>query len=369
MVKLSKTQTHRPDFILLVAVLALVLFGLLMIYNASPVTSLRDFGNPLYLIRLQAIWVAVGIVLGLVVFKIPYTLWQKTAPFLMLFALTLLIAVFIPGLGAKIYGAQRWLRLWFVGIQPAEFAKLAYIIYLSALLTRKIRFIPFLLITAGIVAIVLAQMDLGTSIIITLIGLTLYFLASGALWHIVVLAPCLVVLAGVFILTSGYRKARLLTFLNLSIDPQGISYHVNQVLIALGSGGLLGVGLGESRQKYGYIPEVTTDSIFAVIGNELGFVGSTVFIAVFILIIYRGFKIASLAPDKFGQLVAAGITTWICLQTFINIAGLVALLPLTGVPLPFTSYGGSSLVATLLSAALLLNISKHTKVSGGVVRK
>src|SRR4030042_4783679 len=362
MVRLTKTQAHRPDFILLGAVAALVLFGLLMIYNASPVTSLRDFGDPLYLTRLQAIWVVVGAIFGFVVFKMPYTFWQKTAPFIILLALILLAAVFIPGLGIKAYGAQRWLNLGFVGGQPAEFAKLAYIIYLSAFLAKKIRFIPFLLITAGIAAIVVAQKDLGTTVIITLIGLALYFVAGGALWHLAALVPVMAAFATFFIFTSGYRKARLLSFLNPSIDTQGISYHVNQVLIAIGSGGVFGVGLGESRQKYGYIPEVTTDSIFAVIGNELGFVGALVFIAVFLIIIYRGFTIARAAPDKFGQLVAGGISTWVCLQTFINLAGLTALLPLTGVPLPFTSYGGSSLVATLLSAALLLNISRYTRL-------
>jgi cell division protein FtsW len=369
MVKLSKTQTHRPDFILLAAVSVLVLFGLLMIYNASPVTSLRDFGDPLHLIRFQAGWAVVGIFLGAIIYWLPYTIWQKIAPFIIIFALGLLLAVLIPGLGVKVYGAQRWLSLGFVGIQPAEFIKLSYVIYLAALFARKVRFTPFLLITAAIAAIVLVQKDMGTTIIITFIGLVLYFIAGGAFWHIAALVPVLAALASVFILTSGYRKARLLAFLNPAIDPQGISYHLNQVLIALGSGGLFGVGLGESRQKYGYIPEVTTDSIFAVVGNELGFIGATFFIVVFLLLIFRGFKIAVAAPDKFGQLVAAGITAWLGFQAFINLAGLAALLPLTGVPLPFTSYGGSSLVATLVAVAILLNISRYTKVGASADRK
>ncbi|MDP2720753.1 MAG: putative lipid II flippase FtsW [bacterium] len=362
MVKPTKTQIHRPDFILLGAVVSLVLFGLLMVYNASPVTSLRDFGDPLYLIKFQIAWAFIGLVLGFIVFRIPYTFWQKISPFLLVLAIVLLLAVFIPGLGPKVYGAQRWLRFGIIGVQPAEFTKLAYIVYLSALLSKKIKFTPFLITTAILVGIVLVQRDLGTSVVITIIGLALYFVAGGALWHLLALAPVLAAAAALFIIAFPYRKARFLSFLNPSIDTQGISYHINQALIALGSGGLLGVGLGESRQKYGFIPEVTTDSIFAVIGNELGFIGSLVFITVFVLIVYRGFKIALSAPDKFSFLVAAGITTWIGAQTFINIAGLSATLPLIGLPIPFVSYGGSSLVAILLAMAILLNISRYTKV-------
>ena len=333
-----------------------------MVYNASPVTSLRDFGDPLHLIRLQGLWVTAGLVLGLIVFRIPYTFWRKVAPVLILIAMLLLLAVFIPGFGAKIYGAQRWLDLGFVGIQPAEFAKLAYIVYLSAFLSKKVRLTPFLAVTALMAAIVLAQRDMGTTLVLVIIGLGLYFVAGGVLRHLLVLIPILLVLGSVLIVTSPYRKARLLAFLNPNIDTGGISYHINQTLIALGSGGLIGVGLGESRQKYGFIPEVTTDSIFAVIGNELGFIGALVFISAFLVIIFRGFKIAMAAPDKFGQLVAVGITIWIGFQTLINIAGLTAVLPLTGVPLPFISYGGSSLVAVLLGVAILLNISRYTIV-------
>ena len=362
MVKFAKTQTHRPDFILLATIALLVLFGLLMVYNASPVTSLRDFGDPLYLIRLQAVWAVVGVVLGVIVFKIPYSLWQKTAPLIMILAVVLLAAVLIPGIGVKVYGAQRWLRFGILGIQPAEFAKLAYVVYLSAFFSKKVRLIPFLFVTAFLIGVVLFQKDLGTSIVITSIGLSLYFVAGGVIWQILALVPVMVALAAVLIFSSGYRRARFASFLNPSVDPQGISYHLHQVLLALGSGGLFGVGLGESTQKYGYIPEVTTDSIFAVIGNELGFIGAVIFLLAFILIIYRGFNIARSAPDRFSQLTAVGITAWIGIQTFINLAGLTQLLPLTGVPLPFVSYGGSSLVATLLASALLLNISCYTRV-------
>ena len=362
MVKSVKTQIHRPDFILLGTVIALVLFGLLMVYNASPVSSLRDFGDPLHYIRLQVIWAVFGLFLGSVVFFIPYSFWQRVSPILILLAVILLLAVFIPEIGSKVYGAQRWIRFGFIGIQPVEFAKLAYIIYLGAVLSKKVRFTPFLFITGLLGAIVLAQNNMGSMLVIATIGLSMYFVAGGAFWHIAALLPIMVAASAILVVAFPHRKARLLAFLNPNIDTGGISYHVNQTLIALGSGGLLGVGLGESRQKYGFIPEVTTDSIFAVIGNELGFVGASIFIFAFLLIVFRGFKIALNAPDKFSFLVAVGVTVWIGVQTFINIAGLIAVLPLTGVPLPFVSYGGSSLVAVILATAILLNISRYTKV-------
>lgn len=361
MVKSSKVQIHRPDFILLGTATTLILFGLLMVYNASPVTSLRDFGDPLHLIRFQAMWAFGGLILGFIIFKIPYTFWQKTAPIIIIFSIILLLAVFIPGFGAKIYGAQRWLRVGILSIQPAEFAKLAYIVYLGAFLSKKVKPTPFIIVTAIMAGIVLGQRDMGTTIIITSIGIGLYFIAGGLLWHLLAMVPVVVGVGSVLILTSAYRKARLLAFLNPDLDPGGITYHISQALIALGSGGWFGVGLGESRQKYGFIPEVTTDSIFAVVGNELGFIGSSVLLLGFVLIIFRGFKIAMKAPDKFSYLVAAGITIWISVQAFLNIAGLSAVLPLTGVPLPFISYGGSSLVSIMVATAILLNISRYTK--------
>jgi len=351
-------QTHRPDFILLASVVALVLFGLLMVYNSSPVTSLRDFGDQFYLIRLQVGWAAIGLIFGIIVYKLPYSFWQKLSPLIILVALGLLVAVFF--FGTESYGAQRWLRYGGIGLQPAEFAKFAYVIYLAAFLSKKVRLAPFLFISGIILAIVLAQRDLGTSIILSVIGIMVYFVSGASLLHFFALVPLVVIGGAVLIFSSAYRKARFLSFLDPTVDPQGISYHIYQVLLALGSGGWFGVGLGESRQKYGFIPEVHTDSIFAVIGNELGFVGSLVFISVYLLLMYRGFQIAKNAPDKFSHLVAVGVTTWLSIQALINIGGLAALIPFTGVPLPFVSYGGSSLVSALMAVGLLLNISKYS---------
>ena len=333
-----------------------------MIYNASPVTSLRDFGDPLHLARLQLIWAGIGLAGAAVGYRIYYKFWEHISPFLIVGALILLLTVFIPGVGVKVYGAQRWINVGnLFAIQPAELAKLAYVIYLSAWLSRRVKLAPFLIVTSLLGAIVLLQKDFGTTTIIATTGLIIYFLSGAPLRQFAVIIPTGLLAALGFIVTSSYRRERFLSFLNPSIDTQGAAYHISQILIALGSGGWWGVGLGQSRQKYGYIPEVTTDSIFAVISNELGFIGSAIFIALLFLVVFRGIQIARSSTDRFGQLLAAGIASWIGLQAFINLAGMVALLPLTGVPLPFISYGGSSLLTVIFGTAILANISRFTQ--------
>ena len=358
---IKKSERHKPDLILLFTSLVLLLFGLLMVYNASPVTALRDFGDPFYLAKLQAIWTVVALVAGVFAYKINYKILEKLAPLFILGAVIFLFFVFIPGVGVEIYGAKRWISVGgLFSIQPAEIVKLAYVIYLASWLSKKLRFAPFIFITVLISAIVLLQRDLGTTVVIAVTGLLIYFLAEAPLKHFLTVIPIGFLAVAAFILGSEYRRARLLSFIDPTSDPQGGAYHINQILIALGSGGLLGVGLGQSKQKYGYIPEVTTDSIFAVVGNELGFIGALVVIVLFLIIVFRGFQVALRTNDKFGKLLVAGISAWIGVQTFINLAGMVALLPLTGVPLPFLSYGGSSLVSTVVGVALILNISRFS---------
>lgn len=357
-----KSQILRPDFLLLGAAIILALFGLLMIYNASPVTSERDFGDPTRLARLQLIWTVGGAAVAFVLYKINYKFWEKLAPLIIIGALLMLVAVFIPGLGIKIYGAQRWIGIGrLFAIQPSEFLKLGYIIYLSAFLAKRVKLAPFAVITAFLMGVLIIQRDLGTAIVISLSGLLIYFLSGAPLIQFFVIVPTGILAVLVFIFSSDYRRERFLTFLNPNSDTAGAAYHINQILIALGSGGWFGVGLGQSRQKYGYIPEVATDSIFAVIGNEIGFIGSLVFIGLLFLIVFRAFRISGNCNDKFGQLLSAGIGIWIGIQIFVNLAGMVALLPLTGVTLPLISYGGSSVLSTLFAIAILLNISKYTK--------
>ncbi len=360
---LQKTQAEakHPDLLLLFAAVVLVAFGLLMIYNASPVTSLRDFGDPTRLAGRQIVWAFGGALAAGFFYKFPYKLLEKLSPVIMIGALGLLLAVFVPHLAINTYGASRWIGIGtFFSIQPSEFAKLAYIIYLSAFLSKKVKFWPFAVLTGLLVGVLLLQKDLGTAIIISLTGVLLYFLSGAPIVHFFLLLPVGLLSGIVFIFSESYRRERFFTFLNPGSDTSGAAYHINQILISLGSGGWFGVGLGQSRQKYGYIPEVTTDSIFAVIANELGFVGSFVFIGLLFLIVFRSFKIAGHLPDKFGQFLASGIGIWIGFQVFINLAGMVALLPLTGVPLPLISYGGSSLVAVLSAIAIVLQLSKNT---------
>lgn len=357
----QKVQTHRPDILLLIVAVILVLFGLLMIYNASPVTSERDFGDPTRLARLQIIWAIGGVFVAFIIYKINYKVWEKLAPLIIVGAIALLLAVFIPGVGLKIYGAQRWIGIGkLFAIQPSEFVKLGYIIYLAAFLAKKVRFWPFVFVTAFLMTVLIVQKDLGTAIILSLSGLLIYFLSGAPLLHFFAIIPAGFLAIVGFVFSSSYRRERLLTFLHPNVDTSGAAYQINQILIALGSGGWFGVGLGQSRQKYGYIPEVTTDSIFAVIGNELGFIGSLIFIGLLFLTVFRAFQVSAKVPDRFGQLLASGLGIWIGLQVFVNLAGMVSLLPLTGVPLPFISYGGSSLLAVFFAVAIILNISKNT---------
>jgi cell division protein FtsW len=257
-------------------------------------------------------------------------------------------------------GARRWINLGFFVLQPAELTKLVLVIYLSAWFSAKEkgRLASFLILMGMVVGLVILEPDLGTAIIIIATAVTLYFFSGAPVTQFLVLIPFLgtgVLALAVF---SPYRFRRLTTFLNPESDPQGASYHIRQAVIALGSGGLFGVGIGQSRQKYEYLPEANTDSIFAIIGEEIGFLGAILLIGLFAFVIWRGFRIAKRVTDPFGRFLALGITVWFGYQVAINIAAMVALIPLTGVPLPLISYGGSSLVMMLASLGILVNISR-----------
>jgi cell division protein FtsW len=357
---LLKSQVHQPDWWLVGLTIALTLFGLVMVANVSAAEAFRDFGDKFYYFRLQARWVLLGFLIfwGATIF--PYQKWQKLTALLLFLALTSLVLVLLPRLGFRVFGARRWLSLGGIRFQPSEIVKLSFIIYLSAYLVKKKNPLPLLLISGLIVFLVMLQPDLGTTVIILASGFVVYFISGAPWWH-VFLAGLGGLLGGVILVFfSSYRRERFLTFLNPLRDPLGASYHIRQILIALGSGGIFGLGLGQSRQKYEYLPAVTTDSIFAVIAEELGFIGASVLILVFVFLIWRGFKIALLVPDRFGQLLAIGIISWVGIQALVNLGAMVALVPLTGMPLPFISYGGSSLVLALTGAGILVNISKNT---------
>jgi len=361
MLKVKKISIRKSDFLLLLSVMVLTAFGLFMIYDASSYVAFRDFGDKYRYIKDQMMWVVIGFsALTLVSFIDYHKYYNLALPFLIT-AIGLLFLVFVPGLGISALGAKRWINLGFFVLQPSELVKLSLTIYLSAWFSTKEkgRFLAFLMLIGFVIMLVMLQPDMGTAVIILGLSVILYFLSGGSVLHILGLAPIVGIGGLGLVLLEPYRAARLATFLNPHQDIATSSYHLRQILIALGSGGLFGVGIGNSLQKYAYLPEATTDSIFAIIAEEVGFFGVTIFILIFLFVIYRGFYISVRARDTFGKLLAGGITSYLALQIIVNLGAQTALLPLTGVPLPFISYGGSALTVNLVSIGILLNISRQ----------
>lgn len=354
-------------------VIGLTVFGLFMIYDASSIIAFRDFNGDKYrYIKDQSIWALMGVLVLTFFSYFNYKKLYLLALPILLFAMGLLIAVFIPGIGTgSILGAKRWINLGFTTLQPAELVKLSLAIYLAAWFSNKEkeRLIAFSLLIGAIMFLIMLQPDFGTATIILFEAVALYFLSGGNLKHFIIGGPILMMIGFFLIKIESYRAARLTTFLNIekalqigdsASDPA--LWHIRQILIALGSGGIFGVGLGNSLQKYAYLPENVTDSIFPIIAEELGFLGSFIIMLIFMVIIWRGFYIASKIKDNFGKLLASGITAFLGIQIIINLGSMTALFPLTGVPLPFISYGGSALVVDMASIGILLNIAKHAEV-------
>lgn len=354
-----KSQKKKADYLLALVVFVLVAFGLLMVYDASVVESYQKFSDKYFYLKQQLMWVGLGLFSGLIFSKFDYKKLAKFASLGMIIAIILLILVLIPGIGSKVMGAKRWINIAGFSLQPAELTKLVFVLYLAAWLTNQRRFLSFLMISGLILGLIILEPDLGTAVVIITSGFLVYFAAGAPLFSLGILGILGILSALTLIWFSPYRRKRLLTFFDPASDPLGASYHIRQIIIAIGSGGLFGLGLGRSRQKYEYLPAATTDSIFAVVAEETGFFGSLLLVLVFLFLIWRGILIAKTTPDRFGQLLAVGIISWIGVQAFINLAAMVALVPLTGVPLPFISYGGSSMVTSLSGIGILLNISKN----------
>ncbi|MFC1627255.1 putative lipid II flippase FtsW [Patescibacteria group bacterium] len=353
------SKNKKIDLTLLLLTIGISLFGILMVYNASVVEAFEIFADKYHFLKMQSLWVAVGLV-GLAAASLISLPWlKKISPALLLINIILLILVLIPGISSKTLGARRWISLAGFNLQPTELIKLTLSIYLAAWLSKERSFWSYLVILITILGLIMLQPDLGTSIVIIVSAFLVYYASGASLLYILGLGV-LGTLSGLgLILLSPYRKQRLLTFFNPTSDPLGSSYHIRQALIAVGSGGLWGLGLGQSRQKYQFLPQVTTDSIFAIIAEELGFLGAGLVIVALFVLILKAFKIAKYAPDKFSQLLATGIASWLGIQVIVNISAMLALLPLTGVPLPLISYGGSSTVVILMAVGLLLNISRY----------
>ncbi len=351
----------RYDFILFSSIIFLTLFGILMIYNASSVIAFRDFGNKYHYFTEQLTWIILGYSAMIFMSYIDYHLYYKLAVPLLMIAIIFLLAVFIPGIGIYALGAHRWINLHFFVLQPAEFIKLTLAIYLSAWFSHKERerFLAFCLLIGTVLLLVMLQPDMGTASVILFEALVVYYLSGGNIMQFVFLIPVLAIAGFLLIKIAPYRAARLSAFFNMQSSLENTSYHVKQILIALGSGGLFGVGLGNSLQKYEYLPENATDSIFAIIAEELGLIGATALIIIYFIVIWRGFVISHHAKDSFGKLLAGAIISFIGVQIIINLGAMTALIPLTGIPLPFISYGGSALIVDMSAIGILLNIARQ----------
>lgn len=346
--------------LIVILVLTLSIFGLIFIASSSVVTAARDFGDKWYYVKHQVGWFIIGLVGFLFASRIPIKVLEKYAVHILFGSAFLLTIVLIPGVGVSLLGARRWLNLGFFTLQPAEFSKLALIIYLSALLKNPSRkFAPFLSVSLLFSLLVILEPDLGTSLVLIGVAVVMYFGSGGNVFHLLAFLPILSLAVLALVLVSPYRAARLKTFFDYTRDPLGASYQIHQALIGLGSGGIMGVGIGQSRQKYEFLPEVATDSIFAVVGEELGFVGTIFVVGILYTLISQGLKVVNVEGSAFSRNLSLGIVSWIGLQSLINISSIIALTPLTGVPLPFISYGGSSLVIILIASGILVNISKN----------
>lgn len=361
-------KNKKPDFVFAIIVIVLSLFGIVMISSSSMVISFERFGSNYHYAGSQAISFIVGLGAMVLTYLIDYRYWKKYSFTLLIVALGLLVLVLIPGLGKNLGGAQRWINIFGFMFQPSEVIKLAIIIYLASWFERRedkisslsTGFLPFVFLLGIIGLLIMLQPDLGTFSVILLTAVAIYFVSGANYKHILLGGGILAVVYEILIKIEPYRMNRFLVFLDPSKDTQGIAYHINQALLAIGTGGLWGLGFGQSRQKYLYLPQAHTDSIFAIIAEELGFIRSSLVLLVFLVLAIKGFKIAKNAPDNFSKFLATGITSWMVFQTIINVAAMLNLVPMTGVPLPFISSGGTSLVVLLAATGIMLNISKET---------
>lgn len=341
-----------------------------MIASAGIYYSHTRFGDQYYFFKHQLLFgVIPGLVILYIVQKINYNFWKKISFPLFIISLIFLVLVFIPGFGSRIYGASRWLKLGPFSFQPSEMLKLSIILYLAAWLesrAEKVKdfyegLMPFASVVGLVSFLLIKQPDIGTLGIIIAISISIFFVSGATFRHMSMIGISGIAALAILVKMESYRMSRFLVFMHPELDPRGIGYQINQALLAIGSGGFFGVGLGHSLQKFNYLPEPVGDSIFAIIGEELGFVGCIVLVALFVYLAILGLRIAKNAPDRFSKLTVVGIITWIIFQAFVNMAAISGIMPLTGVPLPFISYGGTSVIFLLIGAGILLNISKYAK--------
>lgn len=352
-------------FIPLVTIpIILSLIGLIFIFEASAVNSSRQFGDSLHYLKSQGIWIFLGLISMTVFSFIDYKKLYFLSFVSLMMTIALLIIVLIPGVGSKIGGARRWIDLGFFSLQPTELAKFSVIIYLSSWFSskEKNRFLPFISLICFLVFLIILQPDMGTAIIIFSISLIIYYFSGARFMDFVYIFGGSIVSLYFLIKLSPYRFNRLLAFLNPSVDPLGISYHINQIFISLSSGGFFGRGFGASRQKYLFLPEAHTDSIYAIIGEEYGFIGGLILIGLYLVFVYKIYHLIRVAPDRLSKLIVIGIFAFFNLQFIANLAGMTGLFPIVGVPIPFLSYGGSNLLISFALIGIMVNIERRVKV-------
>ena len=360
----------KLDYILLGIVGLLVSYGFIILASASTHFSVKNFDTPYYSLLHQ---LKFGLIPGLLFLyffsKFSLDILKKTIPFLLLGSLLLMVLVFVPGIGLKSGSAARWISLGGLSFQPSELLKLTFILYLASWLESRSNkavsskdtsesLFAFFFIISSIAAFLLLQSDVGTLGTIVLTAILMYFFSERPLWHTGLIVTFSIVGLLLFIGISPYRRERMMIFFNPEMDSLGAGYQTNQALIAIGSGGLLGVGAGMSEQKLSRLPHPDSDSIFAILAEETGFVGAVILLFLFALFLWRGYEIGTKSTDTFSRLTALGITSWILIQTFVNIGAMINFLPITGIPLPFISYGGSAMLIELSAIGILLNISK-----------
>lgn len=364
-----KRVKNQPDTVLLLLILALLGVGFLALSSASPALSEQIFGNTYgFLVHQLYVGVLGGLILAVIMYFLPFHIWRKLALPVMVLSLALLIAVLISPLGYSAGGAQRWLLVGSFSFQPSEMAKLGLVLYLAVWIANRARgvknfsqgLVPFTIIMAVLGGILILQSDLSTFGVMLLSALMMYFAGGSSIKTFVILLGLASAAGTALVYFVPYRLSRILALLHYENDPLGVGYQISQALFALGSGGLLGLGLGKSIQN-NILPEAMGDSIFAIWGEETGFIGSILLLLLFVLFVWRGLRIAKNLDDKFASLLAVGITSWIGIQAFIHIGSIIGIIPLTGLPLPFISYGGSMMVSVLGACGLLLQLSRYAK--------
>lgn len=357
-----------PDFILIIAMFSLLSIGLIMVYSASAIWATYKFDDTFFFAKRQLLFAGVGIVAMLVIMNIDYWNWRRWAKPLIIICFILLLVVLIPGIGTLRNGSRSWIGVGAFSIQPSEFMKLAMIVFLAKFLSERQKYItsfkkglaPSLGLVFLAFGLIMMQPDLGTGTVMVGTCIAMIFIAGARISHFVGLGMLGVAGFVVLVISAPYRMKRITSFLDPWQDPLGSGFQIIQSLYAIGPGGLFGLGLGQSRQKFFYLPEPQTDFIFAILSEELGFIGGSLVILLFSLLLWRGIRIALGAPDLFGAFLAVGIIIMIAIQVMINIGVVTGLMPVTGITLPFLSYGGSSLTLMLMAVGVLLNISRYS---------